>query len=378
MIGTYPPTKCGIAEYTKELTQSLMAKGVDVDVVAVNQDNIMLNYPKNVVYVIRRDIREDYIKLAKFVNTEDYDVVHIQHEFGIFGGEWGSYIIDFMKRIKVPVITTLHTVLPSNAEIPIEKPLKKVIKYSDLVTVMNYSSLNILRNDYGIDTKKITVVPHGIRTIYLDKTPREIREELGIDGYFILLTIGLISPNKGIEYAIKALPKILKYNDKVLYLIVGETHPKLKAIYGESYREKLKRLARELGVEDKVVFINKFLTKEEYIKYIIASDVVILPYLDKYQVSSGSLSYAIGYGKVVISTPFLYALEVLSNGRGLLCRFRDPNSIARAVIVVMKNPKLKAMIEAKALEYGLKLRWEAVSESLLKVYKRMKEVILHE
>ena len=237
-----------------------------------------------------------------------------------------------------------------------------------MITVMSQGSLKVLDRYYGVNGRyKIRVVPHGVRSIPTEGR-RLIRAELGISDRFVMLTIGFLGPNKGIEYAIKALPKIQRYVDNILYLIVGIVHPKSKVFYGDSYYKKLVRLTTRLGVEDKVLFINKFPDKEEYVRYIVASDVMVLPYIDKMQVSSGTLSYALSYGKAVVATPFVYARDLLSGGRGILCKFKDPDSIAEAVIRLAKDPGLKAEIETKALECGLKLRWEVVVEDFLGVF----------
>ncbi len=366
ILSTYYPAKCGIAEYASELAQSLQSRGVEVHVIAVDQGIEKLTYPNIVSFVIRRDEIKDYLEAAEHINDMDIDVLIIQHEYGIFGGECGSYLIDLMKRVRVPIITTLHTVVPPPNDY-MRSITERILRLSALITIMSRSSLRILRKYYNAyEGDKIYIVPHGVKTIYVGRRD-EIRKELGINNNFVMLTIGLLGPNKGVKFAISALPKIAKHVDNVLYLVVGETHPKLRMMRGDIHREKLMKLSYKLNVEERVIFINKFLTKEDYVKYIIASDVVVLPYIDEMQVSSGTLSYALSYGKAIVATPFIYAREMLSNGRGILCKFKDPNSIAEAIIKLAKNPKLKAQIEYNALKYGLRLRWDVVSDQLLKL-----------
>ncbi|MCD6510511.1 MAG: glycosyltransferase [Thermoprotei archaeon] len=367
ILSTYPPAKCGIAEYAGELVQALRNRNIKVRVIAVDQGVERLSYPSTVKYVVNRDDMKDYLEAAKRVNHMGVDAVLIQHEYGIFGGEWGSYLLEFMERVRAPIVTTLHTTVPPFDEV-MGEVTRQILELSDMITVMSQGSLKVLDRYYGVNGRyKIRVVPHGVRSIPTEGR-RLIRAELGISDRFVMLTIGFLGPNKGIEYAIKALPKIQRYVDNILYLIVGIVHPKSKVFYGDSYYKKLVRLTTRLGVEDKVLFINKFPDKEEYVRYIVASDVMVLPYIDKMQVSSGTLSYALSYGKAVVATPFVYARDLLSGGRGILCKFKDPDSIAEAVIRLAKDPGLKAEIETKALECGLKLRWEVVVEDFLGVF----------
>ncbi|RLF14893.1 MAG: hypothetical protein DRJ66_05240 [Thermoprotei archaeon] len=359
ILSTYTPEKCGIAEYSSELARALTELGVDVSIIAVNQGiERRIRYPEEVEFVIRRNKLNDYVEAARYVNTVNFDAVMIQHEYGIFGGRWGSYLIEFLNEVDVPVITTLHTVINPPDDIA-KRVTEQVMKLSNAITVMSRNSLNLLTKYYNIDEgKRIHVIPHGVRSIYVGDRD-SLRRKLGISGKFAILTIGLLSPDKGIEYGIRAMKDIIKYVDNAIYMVVGEVHPKLRM--KRVYRKKLRKLVSKLGLEDKVIFVDRFLTKEDYVKYIVACDVVLLPYVNEIQVSSGALSYALGYGKVTVSTPFIYAREMLANGRGLLCKFKDPKSIANAIVSIAMNPELRKKIEANALRYGLKLRWEYVS-----------------
>ncbi len=371
LVGTYPPTKCGIAEYTYELASSLRSKGIEVEVLAIDDGlTRVINYPPEVIFVVERGKLGAYRKAASYVNEEGIDLVCIQHEYGIFGGAYGNYVIKFMERLEQPIVTTLHTVIP-RPDKGLKKVTNEILGLSDAVTVMSYSALRVLLSYYDISRSKIHVIPHGVRSPITSASRDLLKSSLGLSGHFVMLTIGLLSPNKGIEYAIMALPKIARSVDNVLYLVVGETHPKIKAMYGEAYRLFLIRLAKRFGVEDKVLFVDKFLTKEDYMKYILASDVVVLPYLDRRQVSSGALSYALSCGRAVVSTPFMYAEELLSRGGGILCRFRDPNSIADAVIRVATNPSLRTRMEMNALKCGRLLRWDLVSSLFISVFKSL-------
>jgi len=371
IISTYTPEKCGIAEYANELAHTLIDLKIDVNIIAINQGIERLTYPDIVEFVIRRDNIEDYRAAAEYVNLMDVDAVILQHEYGIFGGRWGNYILEFLSNVKVPTLTTLHTVINPFDE-KIKAITEHIVNMSDIVTVMSKNALNILKRHYNINARNhIYVVPHGVKTIYVGSR-EEIRRKLGVSDNFVILTIGLLGPDKGIEYGIKALSDIVKYIDNALYMIVGEVHPKLSI--KKRYRKKLKKLVKKLGLEDNVVFVEKFLSKRDYVKYIIASDVVLLPYVNKMQVSSGALSYALSYGRAIVSTPFIYAEEMLSNNRGILCKFKDPSSMAKAIIRIATEPELKAELEAKALEFGIRLRWEYVSLELLSLIANVVEL----
>ncbi len=366
VLSTYVPAKCGIAEYAGDLVKTLENKGVDVRVIAIDQGVEHLTYPSNVKYVIKRDSIQDYIEAAEHVNSKDADVVLIQHEYGIFGGRWGCHLLQFMERIDAPIVTTLHTVIP-----PIDgfmdEVTHRILELSAVVTVMSRGSLKVLHKCYDANGCDIRIVPHGVRFIPTEEKDH-IKAKLGISDRFVMSTIGFLSPNKGIEYAIMALPKIRRHVDNILYLVVGTVHPKQKKLHGNSYYERLVHLANDLKVENQISFVNTFPEKENYVRYIVASDVIVLPYINEMQVSSGFLAHALSYGKAIVSTPFIHAKDLLSNGRGLLCKFKDPDSIASSIIKLAENPDFRAEIESKALRCGLRFKWENVAEDLLRIF----------
>lgn len=366
VLSTYVPAKCGIAEYAGDLVETLEGEAVEVEVIAVDQGVERLTYPSAVGRIIRRDNPQDYLEAAEYVNSKGADVVLIQHEYGIFGGEWGSHLLQFMERVDVPQVTTLHTVIP-----PIDGLMgeitQRILELSSVITVMSPGSLRVLRKFYDVNGCDVRVVPHGVRFIPTEGKDR-IKAELGVSDRFVMSTIGFLSPSKGIEYALMALPKIRRHVSNILYLVVGTVHPKQRKIYGDSYYEKLVSLAEALKVKEQVLFVNSFPGKEEYVKYIVASDVIVLPYTNRMQVSSGFLAHALGYGKPVISTPFIHAQDLLSDGRGLLCDFKNPDSVADAVIKLAKDPDLRAEVEEKALSYGSRFKWENVVEALLRIF----------
>ncbi len=366
VISTYVPAKCGIAEYASDLVKALENIGVKVNVIAVDQGVEHLTYPSNVSYVIKRDSERDYIEAAEYVNSEDADVVLVQHEYGIFGGRWGCHLLRFMEKVDAPLVTTLHTVIPPLDDF-MDEVTQRILELSNVTTVMSRGSLRVLHECYDIDGCDVRIVPHGVRFIQTEGKDY-IKAKLGISNRFVMSTIGFLSSNKGIEYAIMALPKIKRYVSNILYLIVGTVHPKQKQTHGDSYYERLVNLAEDLKVKDQVLFINAFPEKENYVRYIVASDVIVLPYTNEMQVSSGFLAHALSYGKAIVSTPFVHAKDLLSNGRGLLCKFKDPDSVADAVIKLAGDPDLRAEIEAKALRYGLRFKWENVAEVLLRIF----------
>jgi glycosyltransferase involved in cell wall biosynthesis len=293
------------------------------------------------------------------VNSSDVDVVNIQHEFGIFGGEWGSHLISFLETLRKPVITTLHTLHP-NLKLKGQRVLKKILSRSDAILVMADVATQVLAQ-LGAQFKKISVIPHGCPNIPFVISDH-VKPSVGLKNRTVLCTFGLISKGKGIEYAIQALPRIVAKHPEVFYLIIGETHPVVKKKEGEKYREMLLEKVKELGLENHVAFRNHFLNRIELIRYLQATDVYITPYLSRNQISSGALVNALAAGRAVVSTPYLHAREVLNNGRGVLCDFKNSSSIADAVETLLSNESLKRETEAKAYEYSQNFIWPRVAE----------------
>lgn len=373
-VGTYPPRECGIATFTKDLTNAIDKKfnpQLKSRILAVNDNGSSLyNYKKKVISQIDETDIESYIDAAKYLNkSKNIQLVNIQHEFGIFGGEYGDCIIPFLETLKKPVVTTFHSVLP-NPDPRRKKVVQAIVKRSTAITVMVKSAIDILKKDYDLDTKKINVIPHGVPTVPF-KPSCNIKKSLGLKNKIILSTFGLIESGKGIEYIIKALPQIIKKNPNVLYLIIGETHPQVRKREGEKYRNKLRKYAEKLGLKKHVKFYNKYLNLREIIKYLLATDIYISVALNKDQISSGTLAYAVGCGKAVISTPYLYAKEVLANNRGILVNFKDSRSITNAVNKILSDPKLRENLEKRAYKYGQHMTWPNVAVKYLKIFNRV-------
>lgn len=373
-VSTYPPKECGIATFANDLLTHIDKHNplIPSSVIAIHSKEENYDYPKEVKKVIRMEVEEDYKKAAEFVNNSDIEVVSIQHEFGIFGGELGEYLIYFLENLKKPAVVTFHTILP-NPSFKMRDIVRKIADNCDSVVTMTKLGRELLKEYYGISPRKVEIIYHGVPFVYLRPT-EFAKKRLGLENNIVLSTFGLLSRGKGLEYVIYGLPSIIKRYPEVVYIIVGETHPNVRKTEGESYREFLKSEARRLGVEDNVKFVNKFLTLEELLEYLEATDIYITPYLNPHQITSGTLSYAFGCGKVVISTPYLYAKDMIENNkRGILVKFREPIEIADAVIYLLENPEIKKQMERESYSLGQKMTWEQVSWRYLKLFSQVSQ-----
>ncbi len=364
-LSTYPPRECGIATFAKDLVDSIEGLQAFKPPVLISvNDKEVYDYDKRVKWLIERDESESYLEVAEQINASDVDVVNLQHEFGLFGGEYGEYILQFLDVIEKPVVTTLHTVLerfdPGTLCV-----LKKVVSKSAAVVVIANVALKVLASQNVIPKRK-AVIPHGCPQINF-VSRREAKEALGLKGCFVLTTFGLLSSNKGIEYAIQALPQALRKKPNLVYLIIGETHPQVRKNEGESYRNKLLKLVKDLNLEEHVLFQNRFLTKRELIKFLQATDIYITPYVSANQISSGTLAYALGAGSAVISTPYLHAQENLADNRGLFSEFRNPRSIADCIEQLLDD-EVRETMERKNYEYSRRFIWSNVAQEYAKVF----------
>jgi len=360
-VSTYIPRKCGIATFTKDLTNAInMLNPLYLAEIAALDNHFTNNieYPHEVKFRLDQENWEDYRQLADFVNSRrGPDLVCLQHEYGIFGGEDGELIVDFLKRLKRPVVTTLHTVplFPNKHQAEI---LNEICRLSSGVVVMLKCLRTILKERYFADEKKIAFIPHGVPDFpRLDIGVWKKRKRLS--KYVVMSSINLISPSKGLEYGIEAVSKIVKTVPNFLYIIIGQSHPVyLKENDGKDpYRKKLLKLVRDLGVEKNVKFVNRYITISELIEFIGASDFYITPYPHLDQAASGALAYAIGAGKACISTPYLYAKEIIGEERGVLIPPKDSKAIERSVIKLLNKPRLKEKCEVKAYEVGRTMTW---------------------
>ena len=357
-LSTYPPRECGLATFTEDLVNEIgKIEGVNPHVVAVSASPEIYTDPR-VRCTLNQHDRSSYFKTAQWANTH-VDLLVIEHEYGIFGGECGSYILDLAKGLTIPFIVTTHTVLlePLPAQ---QSVLQELGRIAAKVVTMARSSLPILAGTYGIAPQKLAFIPHGVPDMQVE--PRAtLKTAYGLKNKRVVSSFGLISPAKGLEYGIEAVAKVVSEYPNLIYLILGKTHPCVKASMGESYRQSLLDLAQNLGVQDNVRFIDKYLTKQEVITYLHLSDMYLTPYLSKEQAVSGTLAYAMGCGRVIISTPYRYAEEMLGEGRGLLAGFRDVDSMAACIQKVLGNPAEKAEMERKTLAVGRGMIWSAVA-----------------
>lgn len=363
-VSSFPPRECGIANFTYGLINAideheLLAPSA---VVAVNEQGAAYNYGERVKFQIERNIVESYLDAASWVNRSRIDLVNLQHEFGLFGGNWGEYILTFLKNLQKPVVTTLHTILPNPPQ-DLFSTMKEIAHYSSSIVVITKIAKNILKNDYKIGNK-IVGIPHGSPDIPLAGTDNA-KAALGLKGKIVLSTFGLLSYNKGIEYAINALPDIVRQYPQIIYLIIGETHPEVRKNEGERYRIRLMKMVESLGLDKHVRFSNRFLTKRELITFLRATDIYVAPYISRDQISSGTLVYALVAGKAIISTPFLHAQELLSDGRGVFCKFRDSPSISKSIITLLENEELRREMGKKAYKYGRNLTWLKVGKEYI-------------
>ena len=369
-VSTYPPRECGIADFTKDLIDAIdqLYEYRSSVVITINEKGAIYNYERRVKFQIERDSIDDYVQAARYVNLSKVNLVNLQHEFGLFGGEWGEYINSFLEDLQKPVVTTLHTIL-SNFGSTARTVLEGIAYHSPSIVVMTRTALQLLKN-YNIKRKKINVIPHGCPDVPF-VTSERAKTSLGLRGRIVLCTFGLINRGKGIQYAIRALSSLVKKEPRILYLVIGETHPEVRKIEGERYRKRLMRLVDELKLGKHVRFYNRFLSKRELIRYLQATDIYITPYVDRNQISSGTLAYALGTGKAIISTPYLHAEEALADGRGLICKFRNPTSIAECINRLLEDPELRLSLERKAYAYSRNFTWPKIAEKYVKLFDHL-------
>jgi len=370
-ISSYPPRECGIATFNHNLLRAIgfnkNAVSEESFVVAMNDADSIdeYEYPKEVKYVIRQENQKDYIRAADYINTSLADACILEHEYGIYGGESGVYILPLIARLQKPLITIFHTILkdPNHMQLTV---LREIAKYSSRVVVMSHRAVGFLTSIYGIPYHKIQLIEHGVP----DLEPKEnnpVKNSIAFKGKKVLFTFGLISRNKGLETVIEALPAIVEKNPDVMYVILGTTHPGVIRNSGEEYRDSLKRLAKNLNVEDNLTFINKFVSEEELHDYLTACDMYITPYLNEAQITSGTLSYAVGAGAAVVSTPYWHAQELLSDQRGKLFDFKKSAELAEIVNELFADESKLKELKANAFEYGLHLRWPSTGDVFVDV-----------
>lgn len=361
-LGDYLPRKCGIATFTKDLFTSVASMYPDVKcvVVPVNDIEEGYDYPAEVRFEIAEADLSSYLQAADFLNISDTDILCVEHEFGIYGGQAGSHVLALMHEVRMPIVTTLHTILENPTEEQ-RRVMHELVRLSTRVITMAEKGRSLLMDTYRVPASKIDVIPHGIPDIpFAD--PNFFKDEFDVIGKQVLLTFGLLSPNKGIEFVLRALPKIIDTFPNVVFIVVGQTHPNLIRNEGEQYRLSLKQLANELGIQKHVVFFNRFVEQDELLRFIGAADIYITPYLHEAQITSGTLAYAYGSGNAVVSTPYWHAKELLANGNGALVPFRDSESIADSVIELLGDESARHAMRKRAYQEGREMIWSRVAQ----------------
>jgi len=372
-IGNYLPRQCGIATFTTDICESFAAINPSVQCFAVPITDIEegYRYPERVRFEIQEQDLDSYKAAADFLNLNDVNVVCLQHEYGIFGGKAGGHILSLLRNLKMPLVTTLHTVL-ENPSVQQRRVMDELLALSDYLVVMTRKGVEILQRVYQAPQDKVRLIPHGIPDVpFID--PSFYKDKYGVEGKTVLLTFGLLAPNKGIEFVFRALPEIIKDHPNVVYLVAGVTHPNLLRHEGEKYRLSLQLLADELGVAGNVIFHNRFVSIEELKELIVLADVYLTPYLVESQITSGTLAYSFGSGKAVISTPFWHARELLADGRGVLVPFGDSEAIARATTKLLGNDVERHAMRKNAYLLGRKMTWNKVARQYGSLFEEARQ-----
>jgi glycosyltransferase involved in cell wall biosynthesis len=369
-LGDYLPRKCGIATFTTDLRCAVATAfpAMQCLVVPVNDQAGGYDYPAEVRFEIAEQDLPSYLRASDFLNITDVDVVCVEHEFGIFGGPAGSHVLALLRELQMPIVTTLHTVLrePNTEQ---RRVMRDLIRLSTRLVVMSERGREFLREVYQAPAAKIDLIPHGIPDLpFAD--PNYFKDEFGVAGKQVLLTFGLLSPNKGIEYALRALPDIIREFPNIVYIVLGQTHPSLLRDEGEAYRLSLKRLAKDLDVQKHVVFFNRFVELEVLTRFIGAADIYLTPYLTEAQITSGTLAYAFGAGNAVVSTPYWHAAELLTAERGKLVPFRDAKAIAGAVVELLRDEALRHSMRKNAYKLGRDMVWSRVAQLYAKSFEQ--------
>jgi glycosyltransferase involved in cell wall biosynthesis len=375
-IGTYPPRECGIGTFTKNLYKSMVKNSeiskdsIEGFIVAMNDHDQNYDYPEEVKFTIRQEHQRDYISAVKFINLSGADICILEHEFGIFGGQDGVYILSLLHRLEIPLIVTLHTIIkaPSYNEKAI---LVEICRMANKIIVMSHKAIEFLTSIYNIERDKIVFTDHGVPDIQFSQV--QAKEEFNLENKRVLLTFGFIGRNKGIETVIKAMPKVIEKYPDVLYMVLGKTHPNVLRYSGEEYRIYLQHLVKSLHLNNHVFFLNEYINQKELFKYLSAADIYITPYTNEAQITSGTLSYAIGVGSAVVSTPYWHASELLADGRGKLFDFNDSDGLSSILLELLGNPDELRNLRKKAYDYGRKITWPKTGEKYVVVAKKILE-----
>lgn len=369
-ISSFHPRKCGIATFTSDLIKNIgKAGGIEFQpsVVALQSGNEH-KYNKPVEFVIRKDVAVDYIDAADYLNSRNFDAISLQHEFGLFGAEGGSYISLLLKRLKAPIVTTLHTILERPSAEYFDA-LVDICDDSENLIVMNERGVHMLTGIYCVPKRKVKLIPHGIPDISFNHRGLH-KQSLGMSNRKVILTFGLIGRNKGIEVMLKAMPAIIRKHPEALYIILGTTHPDVVKHEGNSYRDELCRIVEDLKIQNHVIFHDRFVSDQELEQFLSAADIYVTPYLYKEQLTSGTLAFAVGAGKAVVSTPYWAAEELLAQDRGVLVEFNNSEETASEIIKLLDDEVLLNRIQLRAYQYGRAMTWPRVGETYWGLFVR--------
>lgn len=361
-LGSYPPRECGIATFTKDVVDSYDQRfGGHSEIIAIEEPGApQRDYPPTVVANLIQDDRGSYREIADIVNHHPCDALNVQHEYGLFGGENGEWIIDLIALVRKPVTVSLHTVLPEPTPDHL-RVVRTICATASAVVVLSATGKDILIERYGIDPQKVNVIHHGVPDVPFRDT-ESAKTTLGLRNRQVVSTFGLINRGKGLEYAIEAMRDVAATHPDALYLILGQTHPVVRRHEGEVYRESLEKLVAEYGLGNNVRLVDRYLGFDELVQYLQATDIYLTPYLNPVQIVSGTLAYAVGLGKAIVSTPYLYAEELLAHGRGFLVQFRDAVSIANTMNSLFDDRALRASTERRAYRFGRQMTWPHVAQ----------------
>ena len=373
MIGNSLPRRCGIATFTTDLQRAIAHSRPNLQacIVAMTDHDQTFDYPASVTLQIKDDSIEEYVRAAAFLNAGRFDIVCLQHEFGIFGGEAGAHILELLSRLTIPVVTTLHTVLakPTTAQRAV---MERIVEASSKMIVMANKGRELLRSVYHVPDDKIEVIAHGIPDFPF-VGPDATKAKLGFSDRAVILTFGLLSPSKGIEVMIDAMPSILKRRPDAVYVVLGATHPNLVRDQGEAYRESLMTRVRELGIENNVVFLDRFVDQATLLGFISMCDVYVTPYLNEAQMTSGTLAYSFGLGKPVVSTPYWHARELLADGRGVLVSFGDAAGIGNAIAQLLTDDPRRQAMRERAYAASRSMTWERTAERYMTAFEHARQ-----